>query len=135
MPLVTPTVTPRNGSASSGKCRRFEVSRASRAAGIAARAAAAAGPAAAGPAAGKTAPAMFDELHQAVRNDFASVLHELTRFRAELVVVKTQTATVVHGVEGLAAAADGSHSGNGAVLERLAQLQGALDRLGDRLLA
>jgi len=77
----------------------------------------------------------INDLHQAVRNGFSSVRRELTRLRAELVVVKSQSASALRRMDGIAAASDGSESGNGVVLERLTRLESVLNDLGDRLSA
>jgi len=73
------------------------------------------------------------DLHQAVRNGFSSLRRELTRLRAELVVVKSQSASALRRMDGVAAAADGTESRNGLVLERLAHIESVLGGLGDRL--
>jgi len=73
------------------------------------------------------------EIYGAVRNGFSSVRREMTRSRAELVVVKAQAASALRRMDGLAATADGSDAGNGAVLQRLTLLEAVLKQLGDRL--
>jgi len=57
----------------------------------------------------------------------------MTRFRAELVVVKSMAASALRRMDGLAAVADGSQSSNGAVLERLAGLETTMNGFGRRL--
>jgi len=57
----------------------------------------------------------------------------MTRFRAELVVVKSQAASVLRRMDGLAATTDGMQSGNEIVLERLVHVEKALKAVGDRI--
>jgi len=73
------------------------------------------------------------DVHVAVRNGFSSVRREMTRLRAELVVVKTQAASTLRRMDGLAASADGSGADSGAIMERLSQMNNALNKLGDRI--
>jgi len=65
----------------------------------------------------------------ALRSGLSSVRREITRFRGDLVVVKSQAASTLRRVDGLAAAADRREPGNDAVLERLAHLDSAFDDL------
>jgi len=73
------------------------------------------------------------DVHEALRNGFAFVRRELTRLRAELVVVKSQSASTLRRIDGIAAAADGRESGSGVFLERLKVLDRAVHSLGERL--
>jgi len=57
----------------------------------------------------------------------------MTRFRAEMVVVKSQAASSLRRMDGLTTVAEGSQSSNGAVLERLAELETTLNGFGRRL--
>jgi len=73
------------------------------------------------------------DVHEALRNGFASVRRELTRLRSELVVVKSQSASTLRRIDGIAAAADGRESGSGVILERLEVLDRSVHSLGQRL--
>jgi len=75
----------------------------------------------------------LDVIHAALRSGFSSVRRELTRLRAELVVVKSQSASALRRMDGIAASADGRESGNGVVLERLVGIDRALSTLGERM--
>jgi len=61
------------------------------------------------------------------------VRRESGRLRAELVVVKSQAASSLRRMDGIAAAADGTQSGSGVVLERLSKLEMLLQALNERL--
>ena len=126
-PPASPTASPRYTRPASGQRRGSNRVRSSRAGAAAARASVAVQDD------DERSSISMRDLHQALRNGFSSVRRELTRFRTELVVVKSQSASVLRRVDGLSAAADGSHSGNGAVLERLAQVQSVVNNLGSRL--
>jgi len=73
------------------------------------------------------------DVHEELRNGFASVRRELARLRAELVVVKYESASTLRRSDGIAAASDGRESGSGVVLERLEVLGRSVHSLGDRL--
>lgn len=124
-PPASPTASPGNNRLSSGLRRRYSAARAPRAA------AAAATPASQGDR-DPAVVSLFDLLH-AVRTGFSSVRRELTRLRAEVVVVKSQSASALRRMDGIAAASDGSNSGNAVVLERLTRLESVVTTLGDRL--
>jgi len=69
----------------------------------------------------------------ALRSGFSSVRREMTRFRGELVVVKSQAASTLRRVDGLAAVADRREPVNGVVLERLGKLDNAFQDLRERM--
>jgi len=120
-----PGTSPLGTRPSSGTRRRSAESRAAR--GLAAAAAAAS------QAAEASQQLTLDDIRGVLRSGFSSVGRELTRLRAELVVVKSQSASVLRRMDGMAAAADGRESGNGVVLERLACIDRALNTLGERM--
>jgi len=120
-----PSTSPLGTRPSSGTRRRSAESRAAR--GLAAAAAAAS------QAAEVSQQLTLDDIRGVLRSGFSSVGRELTRLRAELVVVKSQSASVLRRMDGMAAAADGRESGNGVVLERLACIDRALNTLGERM--
>jgi len=135
-PPASPAASPRATHPSAGSRRRSGGSRGTRgtrvaAAGtgtVAATASAAVGVGEIGQHAAER-----DEILRAVRNGFSSVRRELTRFRAELVVVKSQAASTLRRMDGLAAAADSSEAGSGALCERMGEVEKAVTSLGDRL--
>jgi len=132
---ITPPVSPLPASTAASP-RRIRPSSGMRRRAIDARTmrAAAAGAASAGADHELPSSALRD-IHDAVRNGFSSVRRELTRLRAELVVVKSQSASTLRRVDGIAAAADGRESGSGVVLERIAVLDRAVHGLGERMSA
>jgi len=134
-PPASPVASPRSTRPSTGSRRRSGGSRGTRGTrvAVATGTAAAAAAAAAQTEGGEPPSADKNEILSAVRNGFSSVRRELTRFRAELVVVKSQAASALRRMDGLAAAADGSEAGNGVLCERLGQVEKALTSLGDRL--
>jgi len=73
------------------------------------------------------------DVHESLRSGFASVRREITRMRAELVIVKSQAASTLRRIDGIAAAADGRESGSGVVLERLQVLDNSVRGLSERL--
>jgi len=124
-PPISPTASP--GSTHPGSARRhcYSATRASRAA-----------------AAAKTPASQVQheldvtttrDIHHVVRNSFSSACLELMRTRAELIVVKSQSASTLRRTDGVAAASKGSGSRDGVVVERLTLLHSALADLGDRL--
>jgi len=125
-PPISPSASPGTTRPSSERSRRSSAARAPP--HIAAAAATPASQAEHEPAA-----TALRDLHQAVRNGFSSVRRELTRLRSELVVLKSQSASVLRRMDGIAAASDGSESGNGVVLEHLTRLERVFGDLGDRL--
>ena len=62
------------------------------------------------------------DLHEALRGGLSSLRREFTRFRAELVIVKSQAASSLRRMDGIAAAAEGREARAGVVLERLGEL-------------
>jgi len=125
-PPASPAASPRDSRPASGQRRRSIRVRAPRGGAAAARAFLASQDD------DEPSAITLHDVHQAVRNGFSSIRRELTRFRTELVVVKSQSASVLRRVDGLSAATDGSQAGNGAMLERLANVQTALNNLGNR---
>jgi len=75
------------------------------------------------------------DVQDAIRNGFSSVRQELTRLRGELVVVKSQAASALRRMDGLAASVDGSHTSNGVMLERFGRLEAALSDVQSLLLS
>jgi len=73
------------------------------------------------------------DVYDAMRNGFSSVRREITRLRAEVVIVKSQAASTLRRMDGLAAAADGRDSRTGVVLGRLGDLDRSLRELGSRV--
>ncbi|OSX80267.1 hypothetical protein BU14_0056s0049 [Porphyra umbilicalis] len=135
-PPVSPTASllasPSYLRPSSGKRHRSSGGRAARASRTAAVGAAAVPPPP--PRTVEGAPSLtLDDLQDAIRNGFSSLRREMTRFRAELVVVKSQAASVLRRMDGLAATTDGMQSGNEIVLERLVHVEKALKAVGDRI--
>jgi len=116
---------PRRTQCSSGKHRREDNSRTVRAA--------AAGAASSGDVEIEPVSLALHDVHEALRNGFSSVRRELTRLRGQLVVVKSQSASTLRRIDGVAAAADGRESVNGVLLERLGVLDRAVQSLGERL--
>jgi len=130
-PSLAARGSPRSARPSSGKRRRLSVSRA-----VGSDTAAEASGAGAAPvngADGESETLASREVYNAVRAGFSSLRRELTRYRQELVVVKSQSASVLRRMDGLSAAADGSASGNGAMMERVAGLEKAISALVERL--
>lgn len=78
-------------------------------------------------------PSSLRDVQAAVRNGFSSLRREITRLRVEVVVVKSQSASTLRRMDGIAAAADERQSGNGEVLQRLAVLDRAVQGLGARM--
>ncbi|OSX77473.1 hypothetical protein BU14_0148s0044 [Porphyra umbilicalis] len=126
-PPMSPTASHRNTRPSSARRRRSSAARAPRAAAMAATLASQV----------EQEPVVttLHDVHHAVRYGFSSVRRELTRLRAELVVVKSQSASALRRMDGVAAAVDGSESGNCVVLERLTRLESVLSDFSDRLVA
>jgi len=130
LPSARSPMSPRSTRPSSGKRRLSS----SACAACTARVAATASAAVAAPGAGDDGPALtLQDVRDSIRNGLSSVRREMTRFRAEMVVVKSQAASALRRMDGLAAVADGSQSSNGAVLERLAGLETTLNGFGRRL--
>jgi len=128
-PRFLPTVSPRQTRILSDARRRANTSRATRAPATASPAGAAVSTAADVDHAGPT----LRDLLVALRTWFSSVRRETGRLRAELVVVKAQAASSLRRIDGIAAAADGSQSESGVVLERLSKLEMLLQGLNERL--
>jgi len=124
--LALPAASPRRPRPSPGQRRRANEARAVRAATAAASSAGVEH---------ELPPALLRDLQDALRNGFSSVRRELTRLRVELVVVKSQSASTLRRIDGIAAAADGRESGSGVVLERLAVVDSAVRDLSERLSA
>jgi len=130
-PTASALQSPRFARPSSGKRRRSSGRRAAQAS----RAAIATVLAPAAPVVdGRDQSLSLDDLHDTIRSGFASVRRELTRFRGELVVVKSQAASSLRRMDVLAASADGSQAGNGVMVERLMQVEKALKDVGNRIL-
>ena len=120
--------SPRSARPSSGRRRRTATARAARGEGSAAGGVANA-------AAGNEMPVPLTsrEVYDAGRAGFSSIRRELTRYRTELVVVKSQSASVLRRMDGISAAVDGTESGNGAMMERVAGLEKVISALTERL--
>jgi len=129
-PVMTPTVSPARPRSSSGPRRRADDPRSIRAA--AAATAAAVSGAAATPAAMQS-DVTLRNLYDAVRNGFSSVRRELTRMRAEVVIAKSQAASTLRRMDGIAVAMDGREVGTGEVLGRLGELDKALRAITERI--
>jgi len=122
-------VSPRQTRIFSGARRRANTSRATRAAAEASTAGAALSTA---EDVDHAAPTLRDLL-VALHTGFSSVRRKTGRLRAELVVVKSQAASSLRRMDGIAAAADGTQSESGVVLERLSKLDMLLQGLNERL--
>ena len=120
--------SPRSARPSSGRRRRTATARAARGEGSAA-----AGVANAAAVNEMPVPLTSREVYDAVRAGFSSIRWELTSYRTELVVVKSQSASVLRRMDGISAAVDGTESGNGAMMERFAGLEKAISALTQRL--
>jgi len=120
-PVATPSASPRLPRPSSGTRRRAAEARTARRA--------AATTAAARATETQEDSVTAQDVLDALRSGLSSVRREITRFRGELVVVKSQAASTLRRVDGLAAAADRREPGSDAVLERLGQLDSAFDNL------
>jgi len=84
--------------------------------------------------AGDDGPALtLQDVRNSICNGLSSVRRVMTRIRAEMVVVKSQAASSLRRMDGLATVADGSQSSNEAVLERLAELETTFNGFGRRL--
>jgi len=129
-PPASPAASPRYSHPSSGRRPRSSGTQAMRATR---GAVAVATPAAAVVNGDSQSTLTLRDVHVAIRNGFSSVRREMTRFRAELVVVKTQAASTLRRMDGLAASVDGSGVDSGAMMERLSQMENALNKLGDRI--
>jgi len=129
-PVITPTASPMLPRSSSGKRRRANDSRSMRAAASAA--AAAAGGASGGRPALQS-DVLLRNLYDAVRNGFSSVRREMTRMRAEVVIAKSQAASTLRRMDGIAAAVDARDVGTGEVLGRLGDLDKALRDISVRI--
>lgn len=130
-PSLAPRGSPRSARPLSGKRRRTSSSRVVR--GETAAAAGAAIGAAVHRAEDEPASLSSRDVYDAVRAGFSSINRELTRYRVELVVVKSQSASVLRQMDGISAAVDGSESGNGALMERVAGLEKVISALAERL--
>jgi len=128
-PRFSPTVSPRLCRSVPGNRRRTNTSRAPRTTAAPATVAASAG------AADNVEQASLTlrDLLVALRTGFSSVRRETVRLRTELVVVKSQAASSLRRMDGIAAAADGTQSESGVVLERLSKLEMMLQGLDERL--
>ena len=73
------------------------------------------------------------DVYVAMRNHESSVRREITRVRAEVVIVKSQAASTLRRMHGLSAVADGRHSRTGVNLGRLRDLDRSLRELGSRV--
>jgi len=127
-PSLAARGSPRSARPSSGRRRRAGTARAARGEGSAA-----AGVASAAAVHEMPVPLTSREVYDAVRAGFSSIRRELTRYRTELVVVKSQSASVLRRMDGISAAVDGTESGNGAMMERVAGLEKAISALAQRL--
>jgi len=115
-PQATPSSSPLCARAPSRKRRRESHSRVAREASIHVAAGAAGD-------AGTEEPGMaIKDLYDALRSGLSSLRREFTRFRAELVIVKSQAASSLRRMDGIAAAAEGRETRAGVVLERLGEL-------------
>jgi len=128
-PRFSPMVSPRLCRSVPGNHRRTTTSRAPRTT---------AAPATVGAAAGAADNVEQDsltlrDLRVALRTGFSSVRRETVRLRTELVVVKSQAASSLRRMDGIAAAADGTQSESGVVIERLSKLEMMLRGLDERL--
>jgi len=126
-PMASPTSSPFRAGSSSGKRRRSSDFRAART-----------GVAASGPSADVDAhlphsSATLRRVLDAMRSGFSSVRREVTRLRAEVLIVKSQAASTLRRMDGLAAAADERDSRSDVVLGRLGELDGALRLLSTRM--
>jgi len=130
-PSFAPRGSPRSARTSSRKHRRTSSSRVAR--GATAAAASAASAAAGNGADDEPAPWSSRDVYDAVRAGFSSLRRELTRYLVELVVLKLQSASVLRRMDGIFAAVDGSESGNGALMERVAGLEKVISALAERL--
>jgi len=130
-PSLAARGSPRSARPSSGKRRRASISRAARGEGSAAAGAASA--AAVNGVDEEPVPLTSREVYDAVKPGFSSIRRELTRYRVELVVVKSQSASVLRRMDGISAAVDGSESRNGAMMERVAGLEKVISALTQRL--
>lgn len=128
-PRFSPTDSPRRTPALSGTRRRASASGAQRTTA----AASTAGAAARANNDVEHATLTLRDVMVALRTGFSSVRRESGRLRAELVVVKSQAASSLRRMDGIAAAADGTQSGSGVVLERLSKLEMLLQALNERL--
>jgi len=128
-PAWSPAGSPQSPSQPSlGKRRRASTTRAPRAA-----AGSASGAAVGDREADQAGTRAQDVLLDAMRNGFSSVRRELTRLRSEVVVVKSQAASALRRMDGLAATADDRQSHHGTVIERLSRLDASIRGLGERL--
>jgi len=123
--LPTTAASPRQSRPSSGKRRRANDSRALRAA--AGAASSSVGVEADMP------PLLLRDVHAAFRSGASSLRREITRLRVEVVVTKSQSASTLRRMDGIAAAVDERESGSGIVLERLAALDRTVQGLSARM--
>jgi len=130
-PSFAPPGSPWSDRPSSGKRCRTSSSRVAR--GETAAAVGAASAAAGNGADDEPAPSSSRDVYDAVRAVFSSLRREGTRYLVELVVVKSQSASVVRRMDGISAAVDGSESGTGALMERVAGLEKVISALAERL--
>jgi len=125
--MATPTSSPFSLLPSSGRRRRANDPRAARAVASAARDTYNVD------ARVQQSDVTLRDVYVAMRNGFSSVRREITRLRAEVVIVKSQAASTLRRMDGLAAAADGRDSRTGVVLGRLGDLDRSLRELGSRV--
>jgi len=125
--MATPTSSPFSLLPSSGRRRRANDPRAARAVASAARDTYNVD------ARVQQSDVTLRDVYVAMRNGFSSVRREITRLRAEVVIVKSQAASTLRRMDGLAAAADGRDSRTGVILGRLGDLDRSLRELGSRV--
>ena len=75
-------------------------------------------------------PVMFTMLLELASLPFAGSSRAIA---SSSLVVKSQSASVLRRMDGISAAVDGSESGNGALMERVAGLEKVISALAERL--
>jgi len=125
--MASPAVSSFRGGRSSRKRRRESDSRAARGA------VAASGPSADDDANMLQSSATLRRVLDAIRNGFSSLRREVTRLRAEVLIVKSQAASTLRRIDGIAASVDECDSRADAVLGRLGELEQALRLLSARI--
>jgi len=78
-------------------------------------------------------PPMSREVYDADRAGFSCFFWEQIRYRVELVVVKSQSVSVLHRMERNSSSVDGPDSRNGAKMKRFAGLEKLISALTERL--
>jgi len=126
-PVATPLPSPLRARATLGKRRRASDSRVAREPSMPATAGTE------GDAGTDVLHVAMKDLHEALRNGLSSLRREFTRFRAELVIVKSQAASSLRRMDGISVAVEGRDARAGVVLECLAELSKDVQDLGSHV--